>query len=411
MYKLIIKLKQHTPLIHFQNDQSGATLRATELKPKLDKFLKKYVFKDFEDNLEKYKEYLIGYDEKEKKLTTDKKAFDYKVRIKTYGDKNNSISIPDKNLYFGNMDAKKKKREEIKAVFNTGKIEVTFLSLKNEEIIKKIEENIAKFFAVTNFGARQNKGFGSFYIEGDSNFKENVRMVREKFLYVKYNDKCGYRNIMNDISVIYPLMKSGLNFPDFKGKGREKSYRKSFLFQYMLDKDIGNEKRFIKENFFRPKLRIEKDGMDKKYVRALLGVCEKVEFRHDRKGTIVYKSDNIERFKSPITFKIVNNELAIIPEEIPDEVYNKKFEFIEKVNNKNIKEYKKTIKEYKKTIYTPKKEDVNTGQHLFLEDFLFAFAKYFRKLEITDKNNPFESKIREAKKNINVIEEVGESND
>ena len=34
-----IKLKQQTPLIHFQHDQEGATLRATEVKAKLDKFI------------------------------------------------------------------------------------------------------------------------------------------------------------------------------------------------------------------------------------------------------------------------------------------------------------------------------------------------------------------------------------
>ena len=39
MNTLTIKLKQHTPLIHFQHDQEGATLRASEVKPKLDKFV------------------------------------------------------------------------------------------------------------------------------------------------------------------------------------------------------------------------------------------------------------------------------------------------------------------------------------------------------------------------------------
>ena len=39
MHKLEIKLKQHTPLIHFQHDQEGATLRASEVKPKLDRFI------------------------------------------------------------------------------------------------------------------------------------------------------------------------------------------------------------------------------------------------------------------------------------------------------------------------------------------------------------------------------------
>jgi hypothetical protein len=39
MYQLKIQLKQHTPIIHFQHDQAGATLRASEVKPKLDRFL------------------------------------------------------------------------------------------------------------------------------------------------------------------------------------------------------------------------------------------------------------------------------------------------------------------------------------------------------------------------------------
>ena len=43
-FKIKFTLKQHTPIIHFQSEQAGATLRATELKPKLDKFLKKYAF-------------------------------------------------------------------------------------------------------------------------------------------------------------------------------------------------------------------------------------------------------------------------------------------------------------------------------------------------------------------------------
>ena len=38
MIKLKFSLKQITPMIHFQDDD-GATIRATELKPKLDRFI------------------------------------------------------------------------------------------------------------------------------------------------------------------------------------------------------------------------------------------------------------------------------------------------------------------------------------------------------------------------------------
>ena len=40
MYKIEFKLKQHTPIIHFQPNDDGATLRASELKPKFDTYLK-----------------------------------------------------------------------------------------------------------------------------------------------------------------------------------------------------------------------------------------------------------------------------------------------------------------------------------------------------------------------------------
>ncbi len=39
MKSLNFILKQHTPIIHFQHLQGGATLRSTEVKSKLDRFL------------------------------------------------------------------------------------------------------------------------------------------------------------------------------------------------------------------------------------------------------------------------------------------------------------------------------------------------------------------------------------
>ena len=51
MNRLEIKLKQHTPLIHFQHDQEGATLRASEVKPKLDRFVLTRLGKDNYDEI------------------------------------------------------------------------------------------------------------------------------------------------------------------------------------------------------------------------------------------------------------------------------------------------------------------------------------------------------------------------
>ena len=38
-FKKTFKLKQHTPLIHFQHEQEGATLRDSEAESKMDRFV------------------------------------------------------------------------------------------------------------------------------------------------------------------------------------------------------------------------------------------------------------------------------------------------------------------------------------------------------------------------------------
>ena len=62
MYKLEFTLKQHTPIIHFQHDQEGATLRATEVKPKLDRFI---IEKVFHNEFEECKNFQVGYNPQE----------------------------------------------------------------------------------------------------------------------------------------------------------------------------------------------------------------------------------------------------------------------------------------------------------------------------------------------------------
>ena len=45
-YKLTMKLEAQMPMIHFQSEQNGATLRASEMKPKFDKYLLDIFCKD-----------------------------------------------------------------------------------------------------------------------------------------------------------------------------------------------------------------------------------------------------------------------------------------------------------------------------------------------------------------------------
>ena len=103
-FQIQFTLRQHTPMIHFQHDQDGATLRATEVKPKLDRFI---VEKAFGNDFEKVKTYLVGYDENNEKAlkkrfdTEGYRALDYKVLVKI--DRHEILQDIKNPLYFGNM--------------------------------------------------------------------------------------------------------------------------------------------------------------------------------------------------------------------------------------------------------------------------------------------------------------------
>ncbi len=153
-YKLAFKLKQHTPIIHFQHEQYGATLRASELKPKLDKFL-----------IEKFKEKDIDFSKW--LINGQEKALDYKVRVDVViSDIEKRMIREGRNnqygFFFGTI-GEEYRRNPKGLTFTGGEIELHIHSFKTE-LLNEVEKNIVLYFERTNFGTRQNKGFGSFTI-------------------------------------------------------------------------------------------------------------------------------------------------------------------------------------------------------------------------------------------------------
>ncbi len=354
-FKLIVTLKQHSPLIHFQSDQAGATLRSTELKPKLDKFLIDEVFDDFEE----YKKFLIEHDEEKykalngqdkKKYKNDiHKALDYKVRISVEPGKVETKKVPIITM------------DKTTVYYPSHSLEI--FSFKTE-LLDKIKEVIEKFFILHNFGLRQSKGFGCF-TTGDTTQAGFENSALSKYP-VYYRKKPSGSNIYNEIDMDYKIMKSGIN---------HNKYIKSKLFRYLSEeKHIDWEKRKIKETlktrykdvFDSLKYRSEdgpqriakslpeKETPNFRYIRALLGLAEHNEFR-TWKGKIQVNiednkekddKDRIERFQSPLMFKVFNQHIYIFPNEIPDEMYNREFKF--SLDNKRLF-----------TIPTPLKSDFN----------------------------------------------------
>lgn len=223
MYTLKVKLKQHTPLIHFQWDQKGATLRASEVKPKLDRFIltrlgrekdsanyekaeKSYddtkkisgAFEKLEDHergywIAKSLGWLVGAGEKP--------ALDYRMRIVAGGEPRESlitagivgdvgnkpadVDIYSNTSFFAQEKINSGRESVLRREEGLPRTSYNFHPQSWNEIGKKgvcweditltvssycmdlkkqVEQELELFFICTNFGTRADKGFGSFTV-------------------------------------------------------------------------------------------------------------------------------------------------------------------------------------------------------------------------------------------------------
>lgn len=374
MQRFEIELKQHTPIIHFQYNQDGATIRATELKPKLDKFLLKEVFKD--SDFEGYKEYLIGYNSsKTEEDFKGRMAFNYKVKIQNIYEDNAKNRYEHKiyvkkiekcGLYFANMN---KNKEEVKArfVFCEG-VKIEFISF-HDFLIDKIIEVLPKFLMNHNFGQRQSKGFGSFYIN-------------DKWVYRKNGVECYYDNTLKKrIGLDYYLEFPKQSHNEYKMRSYysvesmfthlNNFYKElrpgtvkmeSYLKKYTLSRNIVWDKDIIKLRFVRKSLKVLENGF---LIKDLFGLSTREEWgTHKFAVTKKHKNSEIERFMSPILFKPIRESNCKFTvhfrlDEIPSELLNQEFD-IEKENMDD-----------KITLKTPKQFDL----HDFIE-FVKKHGKY-----------------------------------
>lgn len=315
-YTVSFKLKQHTPMIHFQSDQRGATLRATELKPKLDRFLINRC-----PELP-YKEHANGA-----------KSLDYKVKITT-GKSNveeiekinqrNGKSTPDP-LFFGNMGEGKPKK-----FITSEEITLSFSSF-NTQIIKTISEHLEAFLAQTNFGTRQSKGFGSFYL-----VKQPFNPSLIEHRVYSFNST----NWKQDIKLFYAFLRAGINTAEYGG-----IYAKAAIFAYAKAKGMTWDKKAIKTYFLNNDLQqqsrqyadtanpINYEGKKAYLVRDLFGLSSEQSWMSYKNATVKKGCNGIDRFKSPITFKVVDNTVYFWADKSVEKMLDKKFEI--KFNNKD----------------------------------------------------------------------------
>jgi hypothetical protein len=373
MNRLEIKLKQHTPLIHFQHDQEGATLRASEVKPKLDRFvLTRLGQGNYQAGIAQAKTngWLIG--------KGDHPALDYKMRIEApvgqiWEMSRDTGRVNQKGkpvfdimpLFFGNMGNEEDSNAEPKKMaFSIDSVNLT-ISTVNETLLEFIKENLNAFFLYHNFGTRQSKGFGSFMPES-SPIAKYITSDYAKFTFKLNNAELekwgGFYNLFSGIVFFYKTLRSGIN--------QNGVYIKSLMYFYALDRMEYWDKRTIRYEFrhFTPdKLQdkgeladMKADGQNKKeksrLYRDMLGLSSSQTWNSYSKDVITKEhmpapsEDQIERFKSPILIKpIVQNgsyDVYLIPSKVPTAYLNTTFDISSKNNRSHF------------TMKTPKEFDV-----------------------------------------------------
>lgn len=384
MYKLQFTLKQHTPLIHFQHDQEGATLRATEVKPKLDRFIITKLG-GIKDARAAHPEWFIS----------DKHdALDYKMRIdcgneipelcteieKKYTAKSGKEMDEKFPAFFGLMGGENKGSKKF-AMHDSIKMSIVS---GNQGLIAKIKSNIHRFLMTNNFGNRQSKGFGSFYLDtSDPLYKDvsnpEIRLaywfdftVNPKNKFLKTERPLLFKaqfELFETINLFYTSLRNGMNI--YHGPDKPVLYLKSMLFLYAKSKGIQWEKKKIKEEFYSFELNQQKTKHPKgeavhhssnevNLVRDIMGLASDSDWLTPYRDVISKSSGNIDRYQSPILFKpieIAQNQFRVFFEAVNEnpEIYNQTFMIASKKKNKNF------------MIKTPKAFN-------FEEFFTFAFS-------------------------------------
>jgi len=294
MFKNTFSLVSHTPVIHFEK-LSKLALRPTELKSKFDKFL---IFNNYVS------------EDKIHKDTQNRKYLKYKVKIKNI--KISSKEDIQKNdrfipFYFGNMGDDYHSGDKKLVFFDN--IDIEFFSF-DTELLEVISKRFEEFIAITNFGTRQNKGYGSFYLK-DKKFNE--KYINGYKVFIKAKD---YKKAMEQIEIFYKFIRSGINLP----RPYNPFYIKPAIWKYFNERGIIWEKKAIKRRCFNGKLNEQKNRHnnsdilvsegDEKIVRDLLGLSTSQSWRsygiNVTKESIT-EDKEIKRFKSPLMFKFIKN--------------------------------------------------------------------------------------------------------
>lgn len=361
MYQATFTLRQETPLIHFLHDQPGATLRATELKPKLDRFILgdflKINPKATMDHKETIKNLALAVAEKktsayqmviehpnsqpdfyyfESRFTKREKDYLLDKLKKEFN--RPDLKVIEPSPFFANNDkrkdwekGKKEKWPEVRlGLFYKGEIKIHIKTWDND-LLDLINVAFPLLFCVENFGMRQSKGFGCFRETSVSNYMLNNALKSTFDFCKKKSANLDFNFLFKHIDDVYKLLrnKAGANNSNPNEPSEASAIRDYFEEQnpsvewekYSITNKLVFEDDYNSENEVR-------------FVRALLGLPGLHDYPQTREKVKVQIEDStqdkdkkIERYRSPILFKVYNGLIYLLAKNIDPKMLDHEFTF------------------------------------------------------------------------------------
>lgn len=257
MKKIVVQLVQDTPMWHFQGAFNDCCLRATEVKPKLDRFL---LAKLDKGELSVNGCALTSRDDVPSTwwANEDKTAFNYKMRISAQSRRIIESQVPDLDRRTGQQKTDRNEKPVFRNLYpiyfarvgadETGDMELVKMSgirveliVSDDRLAECIEPIIPAFFASHSFGARQDKGFGCFRVSGAGSTGKLSGASYYFIVPACNNSEDKYQSLFQHINYFHKVIRSGVN--------ERGCYVKSMMYHYAKDKGDDWDKPVIRTAF------------------------------------------------------------------------------------------------------------------------------------------------------------------
>lgn len=280
-FRLEVQLKQITPHIHFQYRDAGVTLRATEVKPKLDRFLARQLQATGNPVP---RQWLLPSQEGQSR----EYHFAYKLSITG---RMETIQWKKTLMYFGNIG---KNQRDYTFLLARSPITMVFLCgiqdrQQRAQFMTFLKDHIQDFFLTHNFGSRQTKGYGGYLVEkiGGIPVQQDEMTVLSRyypsFAYFTSRESSVER-VFSRIAEVYGDLRASL------------------LAKYENNDKVAI-KRWLKDGRPQPQCR---------FYRAVLGMTGNYYFPK-QKISVRVSHEKIQRYPSPVLIKVLPDKVCLLP--------------------------------------------------------------------------------------------------